>query len=106
MPVCSRLTHYFNLGAQLFDIIASYDSHGQSIEGSETLGCGDVFEGDAHDLRPIEINPQQQFSEMHNCPENIRVNDIDIAAGQHCDKATVVGTVKEVISHDYKVFAA
>lgn len=106
MPVCSRLTHYFNLGAQLFDIIASYDSHGQSIEGSETLGCGDAFEGDAHDLRPIEINPQQQFSEMHDGTEYAGVDVFYIVAGQHCDKATVVGTVKEVICHDYKVFAA
>lgn len=103
MPVCSRLTHYFNLGAQLFDIIASYDSHGQSIEGSETLGCGDAFEGDAHDLRPTEINTQQQFTEMHCRTEYPRVNVFNIVAGKHCDKTTVVGTVKKVIRHNDKV---
>ena len=100
MPVCSRLTHYFNLGAQLFDIIASYDSHGQSIEGGDAFSRADVAEWDAHDLRPIEINTQQQFSEMHDGTEYPGVDVFDIVAGQHCDIIAVFGTVKKVICHN------
>jgi len=79
---------------------------GRVSRAARLLGRGDVLEGYAHDLRPIEINTQQQFSEMHDGTEYPWVDVFYIVAGQHRDKTTVVGTVKEVISHDYKVFAA